>query len=388
VTEPNAPATFQLPEQMSTVAGDVDWLYYFIYWLSVVLFVGIIGAMLYFAWKYRERPGHKAEPTGHNLPLEIGWTVAPIFVLVFLFHKGFQGYMDMTVPPANAMEIKVNAKQWGWEFVYPNGGSDNELHVPVHKAVKLVISSTDVLHSFFVPALRVKRDVVPGMYTSQWFEATHVGQDDIVCAEYCGGRSKDSSGNELPFAQMTGHWSMHSMLHVETPEDFTKYLVGIGDPCASYTVKGQTCPASVLVAQGRKIYEKKACIGCHTTDGSRLVERHLEQNRVDRPRQRDRRRGLRSRIDPHTAGEDRDRLPADDAVLQRPDLRPGDRRGHRLHQVAEGLRKEEKRAWQQSNSRWPADTRRTGTATRTPTTSRRRMVSGRGRSPSTTSASG
>jgi cytochrome c oxidase subunit 2 len=269
--EPNDPATFQLPEQMSTIAGDVDWLYYFIYWLSVVLFVGIVGAMVYFAWKYRARKGHNAEPTGHNLPLELAWTVAPIFILVFLFHKGFQGYMDMTVAPANAMVIKVNAKQWGWEFVYPNGGADNELHVPVHKPVKLLMASSDVIHSFFMPALRVKRDVVPGLYTSQWFEATHVGTDDIVCAEYCGGRSKDSSGNELPFAQMTGHWSMHSMIHVETEEDFTKYLVGIGDPCAAYTAKGQPCPNSVLVAQGAKIYEKKACIGCHTTSGAKLV---------------------------------------------------------------------------------------------------------------------
>jgi cytochrome c oxidase subunit 2 len=269
--EPNEPATLQLPEQMSTVAGDVDWLYYFIYWLSVVLFVGIVGAMVYFAWRYRARKGHSAEPTGHNLPLELAWTVAPIFILVFLFHKGFQGYMDMTVVPADAMVIKVNAKQWGWEFVYPNGGADNELHVPVHKPVKLLMASSDVIHSFFVPALRVKRDVVPGLYTSQWFEATHVGNDDIMCAEYCGGRSKDSAGNELPFAQMTGHWSMHSMLHVETEEDFTKYLIGIGDPCAAYTAKGQPCPNNVLVAQGAKIYEKKACIGCHTTSGAKLV---------------------------------------------------------------------------------------------------------------------
>jgi cytochrome c oxidase subunit 2 len=237
--EPNEPATFQLPEQMSTVAADVDWLYYFIYWLSVVLFVAIVGAMVYFAWKYRERKGHKAEPTGHNLTLELAWTIAPIFILVFLFHKGFEGYMDMTLPPANAMEVRVNAKQWGWEFVYPNGGTDNELHAPVHKPVKLVMASSDVIHSFFVPALRVKRDVVPGSFTTQWFEATHTGQDDIMCAEYCGGRSKDSSGNELPFAQMTGHWSMHS--------------------------------GSVLVAQGEKIYSKKACIGCHTTTGAKLV---------------------------------------------------------------------------------------------------------------------
>jgi cytochrome c oxidase subunit 2 len=267
----NAPATFQLPEQMSTFAADVDWLYYFIYWLSVVLFIGIVGAMLYFAWKYRERKGHKAEPTGHNLPLEIGWTVAPIFILIFLFHKGFAGYVDMMVAPANSMEIHVNAKQWGWEFVYPNGASDKELHAPVHKPVKLIMASSDVIHSFYVPALRQKRDVVPGTYSSVWFEATHTGQDDIVCAEYCGGRGKDSNGNELPFEQMTGHWSMHSMLHVESEEDFTKYLIGIGDKCAVFTAKGQPCPDNVQAEEGQKIYAKKACQSCHTTTGAKLV---------------------------------------------------------------------------------------------------------------------
>jgi cytochrome c oxidase subunit 2 len=271
LNEPTAPATFQLPEQMSTFAADVDWLYYFLYWLSVVLFVGIVGAMVYWAWKYRERPGHKATPTGHNLPLEISWTVAPIVILVFLFHKGFKGYMDEAVAPAGAMEIHVNAKQWGWEFVYPNGGSDNELHVPVNKPVKLILDSSDVIHSFFVPALRVKRDVVPGMYSSLWFQATHVGTDDIMCAEYCGGRSKDAAGNDLPFAQQTGHWSMHSMIHVETDDDFTKYLMSIGDKCATYTAKGQPCPDDVLAEQGQKIYVKKACVGCHTTNGAKLV---------------------------------------------------------------------------------------------------------------------
>jgi cytochrome c oxidase subunit 2 len=267
----NEPATFQLPEQMSTVAPDIDWLYYFIYWLSVVLFVLIVGFMVYWAIKYRERKGHKPAPTGHNVPLEIAWTIAPIFLLAFLFHKGFVGYMDMSIAPAGSMEIRVNAKQWGWEFVYPNGGSDKELHVPVHKPVKLVMGSADVLHSFFVPALRVKRDVVPGMFTTVWFEATHTGQDDIMCAEYCGGRSKDANGNELPFEQMTGHWSMHSMIHVETEEDFTKYLLGIGDKCAAYTVKGQVCPNSVLVEAGSGLYAKKGCVACHTTSGAKLV---------------------------------------------------------------------------------------------------------------------
>jgi cytochrome c oxidase subunit 2 len=282
MNEPNAPPTFQLPEQMSTFAGDVDWLYYFIYWLSVVLFIGIVGAMIYFAWAYRERPGHKAVPTGHNLVLEVSWTVAPIFILIFLFHKGFQGYMDLAVAPANAMEVRVNAKQWAWEFVYPNGGSSDELHVPVHKPVKLVMGSADVIHSFFVPALRVKRDVVPGMFTSLWFEATHVGHDDIACAEYCGGRSKGPNG-ELPYApsddplhpyppgQATGHWSMHSMLYVETQEDFDKFLKSIGDPCDQYVSTGKQCPAQVAADQGKKLYQSKGCIACHTTNGERLV---------------------------------------------------------------------------------------------------------------------
>jgi cytochrome c oxidase subunit 2 len=281
--EPNAPATFQLPEQMSTVAADVDWLYYFIYWMSVVLFVAINGAMIYWAIRYRERKGHKAEPTGHNVALEVAWTIAPVFILIFLFHKGFEGYMDMTVAPANAIEVRVNAKQWGWEFVYPNGGSSDKLHVPVHKPVKLVMASADVLHSFFVPALRVKRDVVPGMYTSQWFEATHLGKDDIFCAEYCGGRSQGSNGEELPYqpsddrdnpfppGQMTGHWSMHSMLYVETPEDYEKFLKSIGDKCEQYRSEGKDCPAEVLAAEGHKLSVSKGCVACHTTTGARLV---------------------------------------------------------------------------------------------------------------------
>jgi cytochrome c oxidase subunit 2 len=280
--EPNAPPTFQLPEQMSTVSADVDWMYYFIYWTSVVLFVAIVGAMIYWAIKYRERKGHKAEPTGHNLPLEIAWTIAPIFILMFMFHKGFRGYMDMDLAPANAMEIRVNAKQWAWEFVYPNGGSSDELHVPVHRPVKLVMGSADVLHSFYVPALRVKRDVVPGMFTSVWFEATHVGHDDIMCAEYCGGRSSGPNG-ELPYqpsddplhpfvaGQATGHWAMHSMLYVETPEDYQKFLKSIGDPCDQYASTGKKCPAEVAAAQGAKLYQSKGCVACHTTTGARLV---------------------------------------------------------------------------------------------------------------------
>jgi cytochrome c oxidase subunit 2 len=279
MNESNAPATYQLPAQMSTVAADIDWLYYFIYWLSVVLFVAIVGAMIYWAIKYRERKGHKPEPTGHNVPLEVAWTIAPLFILVFIFHKGFLGYMDMAIAPANSIEIHVNAKQWAWEFVYPNGGSSPELHVPVHKPVKLIMGSADVIHSFFAPVLRVKRDVVPGMYTSVWFEATRTGHDDIMCTEYCGGRSTGPSG-ELPYqptddprhpyvaGQATGHWAMHSMVFVETEEDYGKFLKSIGDKCDEYLSKGQLCPENIAAEQGQKIYANKGCLACHTTTGA------------------------------------------------------------------------------------------------------------------------
>jgi len=260
MNEPTGSATFQLPESMSTLAPEVDWLYNFIYWLSVVLFVAIVGAMLFWAYKYRERPGHKAVPTGHNLTLEVAWTVAPIFILVFLFHKGFQGYMNLAVAPANAMEVRVNAKQWSWEFIYPNGGSSSMLHVPVHKPVKLIMASGDVIHSFFAPAMRVKRDVVPGMYTTVWFEATHTGKSDIECTEYCGGRSQGPNGelpyqpsddpdNPYPGGQATGHWSMHSMIYVETQDAFDKFMKSIGDPCDQYLAQGKVCPGEVAAAR-------------------------------------------------------------------------------------------------------------------------------------------
>ena len=280
--ESNAPAPYQLPEQMSTVAADIDWLYYFIYWLSVVLFIAIVGAMIYWAIKYRERKGHKAEPTGHNLPLEIAWTIAPIFILVFIFHKGFLGYMDMTVAPAGSIEVHVNAKQWAWEFVYPNGGSSGELHAPVGKPMKLIMSSADVIHSFFAPALRVKRDVVPGMYTSVWFQATHTGSEDIMCTEYCGGRSTGPNGelpyeptddprNIYPAGQATGHWSMHSRVFIDSQEDYDKFLKSIGDKCEEYLSTGKPCPDNIAAEGGQKLAASKGCVACHTTTGARLV---------------------------------------------------------------------------------------------------------------------
>jgi cytochrome c oxidase subunit 2 len=249
-----APESVQLPPAMSTLAADVDDTYSFLYWLSVVLFVGIISTAAYFVWKYKAKPGVQAEPTGHNLPLEIAWTVAPVFVLVYLFIAGFRGYMYQAVAPVGAIEIRARGFQWGWDFEYSNGAHTSELRIPVGKPVKMVLSSNDVLHSFYIPAFRVKRDLVPGMYTSIWFQATETtppGQGiDLFCAEYCGGRSGETS--------QSGHWSMITKVNVENVESFDKFIK-----------EGAQKPEGVTDEDwGRQIAQGKACFGCHSVDGA------------------------------------------------------------------------------------------------------------------------
>ncbi len=254
----NHEPTVQLPGQWSTFAPQVDWLFYFIYWMSVILFVGIIGAALYFVWKYQRKPGVKAEPTGHNLPLEVGWTVAPMFFLVALFHWGFQGYVDLTVAPANAIEIRVRAKKWSWNFQYPNGaGEDNTLHVPVNRPVRLVLSSDDVLHSFYVPAFRAKRDAVPGQYQMMWFQATTTGTTPFFCAEYCGA-AETGSRNERGEEVWAGHFSMIGNVVVESEEAWQAHILELD----------RRAPGLTPEQSGERLYRSAQCFTCHSVDGA------------------------------------------------------------------------------------------------------------------------
>jgi cytochrome c oxidase subunit 2 len=218
-------------------------MFYFIYWLSVIMFVGIVAAAVYFVIRFRRRPGVKSEPTGHNNVLEIGWTVAPVVLLVMLFHWGFQGWMQLRVPPADALQIRVRAKKWLWDFEYPNGmHSVTDLHVPVHHPVRIVLSSDDVIHSFFVPAFRIKQDAVPGYYQTTWFEAVHTGTVDLFCAEYCG----------------TGHSRMLGRIIIESQAAFDRYLAeGVG-PRAGETPE----------QYGHRVAQESQCFTCHSVDGS------------------------------------------------------------------------------------------------------------------------
>ena len=188
---PNKPieeeGTFWMPKAVNEAADESDMMFYAVLALSVFFFVAIAIAVVYLVIKYRHRPGHKAEPSAaHNDVLEITWTVIPTIICVFLFWYGWHSYIRVVTPPNKAVEIDVLAQRWNWTFTHENGVTDSDLHIPAGVPVRLVMTSKDVLHSFYAPAMRVKQDVVPRRYTYAWFQATKPGTYRLTCAEYCG----------------------------------------------------------------------------------------------------------------------------------------------------------------------------------------------------------
>ena len=234
-----------MPPAASTYAGDVDALYYFILYISIFFFTLIVGAMIYFAIRYRRKKGETEAPDGptHNTFLETTWIVVPVIIVIIIFFWGFRGYMIMSVVPANAMEIKVTGQKWFWTFSYPDGQmTTNELVVEVGKPVKLLMSSKDVIHSMFIPAFRLKRDVLPNRYSITWFEATQIGDYHLFCAEYCG----------------TSHSKMIGTVKVRSSSDFAEWLESLDSAGEGVT------PAEY----GEKLFTSRACITCHHVDGT------------------------------------------------------------------------------------------------------------------------
>lgn len=237
------PETFWLPAAKSTVAHDVDTLYMFMLWGSLVLFALIMGAAGYWLHKHRRKPGDEdqlSKPTIHSTALEVFWSVGPLLVCIGLFHWGVLSYMNMRVAPGDSIQVQVRARKWAWEFEYPNGTVLNELYAPVNKPVRLVMNSQDVIHSFYVPDFRIKQDVLPGRYSTVWFQATELGQNQIFCTEYCG----------------LSHSDMLSKVNVVDYEKFIK--ITTEDPTEKMP----------LAEVGKTIYEGKACNTCHSVDGS------------------------------------------------------------------------------------------------------------------------
>ena len=242
----NTDAGFWMPEQASTVAGDVDWLFLFILWVCISMFTLIAILLAVFVVKYHGKPGqHAHKSPSHSTVLEMAWTIPPTIVMLVIFYLGFRGYLDMTTPPPNAYEIQVTAFKWGWSFTYPNGHVDSTLHVPLDRPVRLVLQSQDVLHSLYVPAFRVKKDVVPGRYNHMWFQATKPGTFDLYCTEYCG----------------TGHSQMLTKVEVQEPTAFAKWL----EDAANFVDRMPPAEA------GFKLYEMRGCKQCHSIDGTRMT---------------------------------------------------------------------------------------------------------------------
>jgi len=237
-----------LPDVGSTFASDVDGLFTFINIVSAILLLGITAAIIYFSIKYKRKSDEDVTPViRHNTALEVTWIMVPLILVLIVFVWGFRGYVDMRTPPPNAMEVYVTANSFFWQFTYPNGvQTTDELYVPAGRPVKLIMQSRDVIHSFFVPDFRIKQDVLPGRFTTTWFQTTGVGQHVIFCTEYCG----------------TGHSAMDGMVYALEPAEFDAWLQ------EQRELSEMELPLAVL---GRNLYTQQGCAGCHSLDGRAVI---------------------------------------------------------------------------------------------------------------------
>ena len=242
---------FQIrPDQASTIAQGVDYLYYFLTAIDLFFTAIIFLAIFYFAVRYRRRSNDaQVEQIEGSIPLEIAWTLIPLGICVVVFLWGTSLFIRNSRPPAASTEIFVVGKQWMWKLQHPEGVEEiNELHVPVNRPIKLTMTSEDVIHDFSVPAFRLKKDVVPGMYTTLWFQATKTGSFHLFCDQYCG----------------TNHSLMRGEVIVMEPTEYEQWLSG--------GIRGGT-----MAQSGAKLYDQLACITCHGTGRGTVVERYLWQ---------------------------------------------------------------------------------------------------------------
>jgi len=229
------------PEQASTLASRVDALFFFLVAVSV-FFVGLIFLLIFvFAVKYRRRADdERPEPIEGKLWMEVAWSVIPFALTMVMFVWGAIIFFDIYNPPEDALEISIVGRQWMWKAQHPTGQSEiNELHVPGAQPVKLMMTSEDVIHDFYLPAFRVKQDVLPGRYTRIWFEASKAGVYQLFCAEYCG----------------TQHSGMIGRVFVLEPAEFEKWLSG-----------GAT--GISMVDQGASLFKRFGCETCHRAGGT------------------------------------------------------------------------------------------------------------------------
>jgi cytochrome c oxidase subunit 2 len=232
----------------SNYVSTFNTAFYFIAGISLILLIGLTLTMFYFVFRYNKRKNKIAVQNEGNTFLEITWTVVPVILALFMFYFGWEGWKPMSKPPANAMNITATARMWSFSFLYENGKESPDLVVPVNTPVKINLVSLDVIHSLFIPAYRIKSDIVPGREKFMWFLPQTEGDYDLYCAEYCGLR----------------HSYMKSMVKVLPKDKFTSWY---GDT----TSLAKTTAGSVPGAEGLAIMKIQGCLACHSSDGSKIV---------------------------------------------------------------------------------------------------------------------
>ncbi|MHA3774124.1 cytochrome c oxidase subunit II [Verrucomicrobiota bacterium sgz303538] len=230
-----------LPERASDIGRSVDFIFYALVIVCGLVAAGVCLAVLFFCFRYRRgSPAPRERHRVTSLWIEVGWTSATFLAFLGIFIWGAIVYFHMSKPPSNAVEVHIIGKQWMWKAQHPNGRREiDELHLLVGQPVKLIMTSQDVIHSYYIPAFRTKQDVLPDRYTTQWFTPTKPGTYHLFCAEYCG---MDHSG-------------MGGLVYVLEPVEYARWLA-------------EQAPTESIVADGARLFTARGCSGCHAPNAA------------------------------------------------------------------------------------------------------------------------
>jgi cytochrome c oxidase subunit 2 len=267
-----------------TTTAAVDNVFLLIISISVALLVLVTGLMLWFVVRYRRSRSPQAQEVEGSTALEVAWTLIPTLLVLVMFWYGYKGFKVLRQPPPGSLEVTVTGRMWDWGFEYANGKKAEKLFVPLGRPVKVHLRSADVIHSFYVPAFRVKEDAVPGRENYLWFKPQSMGPADIFCAEFCGQR----------------HAYMISQVIVMEPAEFERWLAA----------PPEAAPAATPADAARKLMEDLGCFTCHSTDGTESVGPTLK--------------GFWGRTVTVTAGGQVYELKADEAYLRKALLNPSE----------------------------------------------------------------
>ena len=228
--------------EASNFVQGVDSVFKLILGISFFFLIGITAVIIIFIIKYNKKKHPKAEQIPNNTALEITWTVIPLILVLVMFYYGYMAFLPMRKAPKDAMIVKTTGRMWTWDFEYPNGKHSPELVVPLKKAVRLDMTSKDVIHGMFIPAFRLKEDVIPGKQTLIWFIPELEGSYEIFCSAYCG----------------IDHSTMQSAVKVIPEAEFNKWLA-------------EKPKVEVTAQAGQEIIKRNACTSCHSLDGSKII---------------------------------------------------------------------------------------------------------------------